>query len=375
MIRILHVMTAMNRAGAETMIMNLYRAVDRSNIQFDFAVSTTEHCDYDDEILALGGRIIRYPKYTGFNHFEYKKWWNDFFTRESEYKIVHGHIGSTASIYLKIAKKHGCYALAHCHSVGEIKSLKDVLYKVFSFSTRYIADYFIACSMKALKSRYGNKISNNKDIYTIIKNSIDVEQYRYSPDVSLQVRHELGIEDHTLVVGTVGRFTVAKNVFFIVDIVKKLKEQEKDFVFLWAGNGELKEPLEKYISENGLVDDIKLLGVRNDIPRLLQAFNVFILPSRFEGLPVVGVEVQAAGVPMLCSENVTQELKVTDCVSFLPINDAQIWVDSILEEKEFRRVDGASDDVIEAGYDVMSESKRLVALYKKALSDRIGEAK
>ena len=112
MIRILHVLTAMDRAGTETMLMNLYRSIDRDEIQFDFAVTATEHCDYNDEILSMGGKIIHYPKYTGKNHFAYKKWWNEFFRSHPEYKIVHGHIGSTASIYLKIAKNYGCYTNA-----------------------------------------------------------------------------------------------------------------------------------------------------------------------------------------------------------------------------------------------------------------------
>lgn len=367
-IRILHVLTAMNRAGTETMLMNLYRAVDRNIVQFDFAVTITEHCDYDDEIAELGGKIIRYPKYTGKNHFAYKKWWHDLYQAHPEYRIVHGHIGSTASIYLKIAKKYGRYTIAHSHSTSGGFGLHKILYKAYSYSTRYVADFFIGCSEAALVARYGKRVADNRKISTVLNNGIDVEKYTASSTIRTEVLHELGLDENTLVVGTVGRLTPQKNPLFILDILSVLREKEPGFRFIWAGTGEMKDEIEAGIIERGLQNNTLLLGVRNDIPRVLQAMNVFILPSKFEGLPVIGVEVQAAGVPMLCSDKVSPEVNMSKCVTFLPIDSTEPWVEGILKEKEYRRVTNASDDVIKAGYDIKATSQRLTDFYRSHYS-------
>ena len=363
-IRVLHVLTGMNRAGAETMLMNLFRAVDQDRVQFDFAVSSTKRCDYDDEIEALGGRIIHYPRYRGINHLTYKKWWNDFFRTNPVYKIVHGHIGSTASIYLAIAKRFGCFTIAHSHNANFSSGPHGYAYRVYSYSTRYIADFFIGCSTEALVSRYGKKVAYDRRISCLLNNGIDVEKYRYSASVREEVCRELQIKEGTLVVGTVGRFTKQKNPLFMVEIIEKLKSLTDDFVFLWVGTGEMTPEVKCTIDRKGLTGNVNLLGVRKDVPRLLQAMNVFILPSLFEGLPVVGVEVQAAGVPMLCSENVSLEVKITDCISFLPIRSSGLWAERILNEKSFRRVEGAADDVIRAGYDIKTTAEWLTEFYE-----------
>lgn len=236
-IRILHVLAAMDRAGAETMLMNIYRVIDREKVQFDFAVNTEKRCDYDGEIEALGGRIIHYPKYKGKNHFSYKKWWDKFFQQHSEYKIIHGHAGAAAAIYLKEAKKHGCYTIAHSHSVYDIKSLKTLLHRLYTFKTRYIADYFFGCSYIALSDRYGKRTAEDKSRSSVLNNGIDVKKYIYNPVVKHEVMKELNLPENAFVIGTVGRFIDAKNPFFIVDILHELKKECNDFIFLWTGGG------------------------------------------------------------------------------------------------------------------------------------------
>ena len=373
MLRILHVLTAMDRAGAETMLMNLYRAIDKDKIQFDFAVTAKDHCDYDDEILNMGGKIIHYPKYNGKNHFAYKKWWNEFFRSHPEYKIVHGHIGSTASIYLKIAKKHGCYTIAHSHSAGMGFGMHNILYRLYSHSTRYIADYFIGCSTEALIARYGRKVASDKARSIVLNNGIDTSKYAYSESIRKEMLSSLGLSESSFVIGTVGRLTEPKNPMFILDILSELKKSS-DFVFLWAGAGELRNDIETKIKELGLSDNVRLLGVRDDIPRLLQTLNVFILPSKFEGLPVIGVEVQAAGVPMLCSDKVSPEVKMSEYCKFLGIDSVSYWVEEILNERSFRRNLSGIDSVKSAGYDINTTSKWLTDLYMK-INDSITSKK
>ena len=362
-IRVLHVLTAMNRAGVETMLMNLYRFTERERVQFDFAVSASARCDYDEEILSLGGKIFRYPRYTVKNHFAYRAWWERFFRSHPEYRIVHGHIGSTASIYLKIAKRCGCITIAHSHSTGG-KSVHDVLYKLYSFPTRYIADYFFGCSEAALISRYGYSVAGQPEISRVLKNGIDAARYECTPAACGEARAALGLGADDFVLGTVGRFTEAKNCFFLVDILEALKREAPDFCFLWAGTGELAGRVEALIDDRGLRENVRLLGVRDDVPRLLQAMNVFLLPSKYEGLPVIGVEVQAAGVPMLCSDRVSPELKLGGGVRFLPIDNVKPWVVGILQEKTFRRIPNAAETVRLAGYDVRTTSAWLTEFYE-----------
>ena len=156
-IRILHVIGIMNRGGAETMIMNLYRNIDRSKVQFDFVENEGDTADFDEEILSLGGNIFHCPRYVGKNHLTYCRWWRDFFaSHKGVYAVVHGHIGSTAAIYLSIAKRHGAYTIAHSHSAG----FGSAMYRVFSYPTRYVADHFFACSRDAGISRYGKKVGS-----------------------------------------------------------------------------------------------------------------------------------------------------------------------------------------------------------------------
>ena len=146
-IRVLHVLTAMDLAGTETLLMNFYRNINRENVQFDFAVSATQECAYDREIEELGGYIFHYPRYKGTNHFAYKKWWEEFLDEHTEYHVVHGHIGSTAAIYLSIANKKGRYTIAHSHSTNSTVKINSIIYGLFSYPTRYIADYFFGCSL------------------------------------------------------------------------------------------------------------------------------------------------------------------------------------------------------------------------------------
>ena len=364
-IRILHVLNAMNRAGTETMLMNLYRSIDRNIIQFDFAVTAMQRCDYDDEIERMGGRIIHYPRYKGINHFAYKKWWNDFLKSHSEYHIIHGHIGSTAAIYLKIAKKYGRFTIAHSHSAGGNLTLQSFIYKLYSFNTRHIADFFIGCSYEALLNRYGKKVANDESKSCVLNNGVDTQKYIYNEQAFLDARAELGFNSNTFVIGTVGRFTEAKNPFFIVDILSELKTEISDFRFIWAGTGELFGQIKQYIKDKSLQDNVLLLGVRDDIPRIIQTLNVFILPSKYEGLPVVGVEVQAAGIPFLCSDQVSKEIDLSRCCKFISINSVKPWVEEILKEKKFRRIEDATNSIVSAGYDIHETSSWLIDLYYK----------
>ncbi len=365
-IRILHVLTAMNFAGTETLLMNLYRNIDRSQIQFDFAVTADHECAYDAEIQRLGGRIIHYPLYRGVNHFSYVSWWTHFFKNHPEYDIIHGHIGSTAAIYLHIANKFGRFTIAHSHSTSSHRvNLHDMLYCVFSYPTRYVADYFMGCSRDALIDRYGKGILKNKNHF-ILNNGIDARKYIYSKETRNNVREEIHISKDEIVIGTVGRLTPPKNPHFIIHMIQELEKREIKFKFLWVGigekEGEIRKALYKEL-ENGTVI---MTGARADVNRVLQAMDIFVFPSLWEGLGIAGIEAQAADLPTLCSRGLPEELSVTDRCCFLPMNDLNSWVEKIIEiikNGEYQPRKSRYEEIKANKYDIIDTANWLQNFY------------
>ncbi len=367
-ITVLQVLTKMDRSGAETMLMNLYRNIDRQRFRFIFAVSSTAKGHYDDEIIKLGGKIVHYPKYKIINHFIYKKWWKEYF-KKNTINIVHGHIGSTAAIYLSIAKKYNITTVAHSHNAIRGISIKNIIYKLYSYPTRYIADYLSGCSTDALIDRYGKKYALNKQKSYLIKNAINLEDYNYDEASTKKLKADLKISNDQIIVGTIGRLNKQKNPFFILKIVKKLVELNNNIVFIWIGQGSLKEKIYKQIKIYNLQNSIKLLGIRSDIPTVLNALDIFILPSRYEGLPVVGIEAQATGIPIVCSDTITKELKINNNIKYIPTKDPSIWANTILQMQGVKDIN-CKQNIENAGYDIKIAAKRLMEFYDKIESER-----
>lgn len=366
-IRILHVLYAMNYAGTETLLMNLYRNIDREIIQFDFAVCGEGPGDYDEEIRSMGGQLIHYPRYKGINHLSYVKWWEHFFENQNRYYIVHGHIGSTAAIYLSIARRHGCYTIAHSHATDNSKQfLKSKLYKLYSYPTRRIANYYMGCSMAALTDRYGKKIATDHSKSRVFFNAIDAEKFSYDASTRVAVRNEFHIPQDMIVLGTVGRITLQKNPHMILDIISGLKQTGLKFIFLWFGRGDLETEINKKISELQLEDVIIMGGVRNDIFRVLQAMDIFVFPSLWEGLGITCVEAQAADLKCFCSSTIPDEARITKKYTSLDIDAPDLWVSNIrkyiecgLEERKDRCA-----EVRKAGYDIKQQAYWLESFYK-----------
>ena len=202
-IRILHVIGGMNRGGAETMIMNFYRKIDRNKVQFDFMVNTKEKCDYNDEILSLGGNIYYIPKFNGLNFIQYKMSLRRFFKEHQEHKIIHGHIGSSAAMYLHVANKYNKFTIAHSHNTkNSNKTLKSFLWRVYSYPTRYIANYFFGCSLAAGIDRFGKKVVHSSD-FCVLNNAIDSKKFIFSDKTREEVRTDLSIQDK-FVIGHIG---------------------------------------------------------------------------------------------------------------------------------------------------------------------------
>lgn len=356
-IRVLHVVTHMNRGGLETMIMNYYRHIDRTKIQFDFLTHRDGKKDYDDEILSLGGRIYHLPSLNPFDKKGYLKKLDDFFREHKEYKIVHSHLDCMSAYPLKAAKKYGVpVRIAHAHSTSEER--KDLKYLIKIHSKRKIPQYatdLFACSKKAGEWMFGNKSFN------IMKNAIDAEKYLYNKKRAEEVRKELGIENK-FVVGHVGRFSIPKNHKFLIDIFKYIYMKKQNAVLLLVGEGTLQDEIKKKVKEEELEQDVIFLGLRNDVERIMQAMDVFVFPSLYEGLPVTLVEAQAAGLPCVISNEITKEINISSNIEFLGLNQsAQEWAENSLKDK--KRTEHADLLVKKSGFDIKKNVEWLTEQY------------
>ncbi len=329
MIRILHVLGGLDRGGAETMVMNLYRAIDKTQVQFDFITHTNRRQAYTEEIEKLGGKIYYFPKFKGINYFQLKGIWKKFFKDHPEYKILHSHVRSYASLYLPIAQKAGLKTIIHSHSTSNGKGLSSVVKRILQYPLRWQADYFFGCSKEAGVWLFGDKIVNSPK-YHILQNAIDTELYKFNSEIRKEYRKKLGLGDKKTFIH-VGRFHPAKNHAFLLKVFAEIHKQDTNTVLLLAGDGELRPEIERQISELDLKKDVLLLGSRSDVPKLLMSADCFLFPSVWEGFGMVAVEAQAAGLPCICSDRVPSSVKVTEFCKFISTDDLLTWVDMSLQ--------------------------------------------
>ena len=372
MIRILHVIGSMGSGGAEAIIMNIYRKIDRSKIQFDFVVHTKKKAFYDDEIRALGGKIYTAERYNVVNCFSYKRYWDDFFTKHPEYQIIHGHINSSAAIYLSSAKKHGRVAVAHSHATKNTeKSLKAWVFLLSTYPIRYIADYFWGCSRQAGIDRYGIKVVESERFH-VLKNGIAAEKYIYNAATRAKIRTEYNISDSTYVIGHVGRFTFAKNHAFLLDVFMKIHQIEPDSKLMLIGKGELEDDVRKKVRDLQLESSVIFVGQVKNVFDYLQAMDTFIFPSVFEGLGISLVEAQAAGLPCIVSENIQEEAKLPcGLVHTLNIHDgADAWAKMAMKLHGTERKNTFLA-VKDAGFNIQESAQMLAKFYEDILQNKI----
>ncbi len=303
-LRVLHVVVNMNRGGAETLIMNLYRNIDRKKVQFDFL--TCKPGIFDVEVKKMGGRVYRIPYISDVGHFQYIKELDEFFLDHQEYDIVHSHLDKMSGLVLRSAKKAGVRVrIAHSHSTKNEGGIISGLYKWYSgiFIEKY-SNIGVACSTSAAKWLFPR---NNKRTI-LIKNGIDTEQFKKSLDVKNVVRKELKISENTFVIGHVGRFTKVKNHTFLIDIFYEFHQKNKNSVLILIGDGPLREKIKEKIKILNLQQNVILPGIREDINRVIQAIDIIVFPSLYEGLPVTLVEAQSCGVSCLISDHISDEV-------------------------------------------------------------------
>lgn len=327
-IRIAHIIGKWLGGGVESVVMNYYRHIDRTKIQFDFI------CDKDstnipyDEIEQLGGRVILVPPYQ--KVFEYQKELIKIF-KDNNYKVVHSHINTLSVFPLRAAKKAGVpIRIAHSHSTTNKKEWKKNLVKQIlrPFSKVYATDY-MCCSELAGRWLFGNKEYDKGNVY-LLNNAIDLDKFKYDEKIRKEKRKELNIKDDTLVIGHVGRFVEQKNHRFLIDIFNEVHKQNENSILLLVGQGPLMEEMKEKVKTLGIEDSVKFLGQRNDANELYNAMDLFLFPSLYEGLGMVVVEAQVSGLPCVVSTKIPEIAKVTKKIVFINLeNNIKTWTEII----------------------------------------------
>lgn len=348
--------------GVEAVTINYYRNIDKNKVQLDFI------CDEDstnipyEEIERMGGKVIIIPSYS--KPFKYHKALKRVL-KEGNYKIIHSNINTLSVFSLFAAKCAGVpVRIAHSHSTTNKKEKKKNLMKQIlrPFSKVFATDY-MCCSELAGRWLFGNKEYDKGNVY-LLNNAIDLDKFKYNESLRKKQRKELGIKDDTLVIGHIGRFVAQKNHDFLIDIFNEIHKKNNNSILLLAGQGPLMEDIKNKVKELNLDDNVKFLGQRNDANELYQAFDVFLLPSLYEGLPVVGVEAQAAGLLCYLSDDMTKETKVLDITKFMSLNNTpEEWADNILDDvKKYKRID-TSKEMTAKNFNIKEEAKKLEEYY------------
>lgn len=358
-IRILHVVQRMEAGGTQALLMNIYRNIDRTKVQFDFLVEYPNKEFYDDEILKLGGKIYYSTVRTDFNILKFKNQLKNILRENPDYKIMHVHVSNIGYICFKIAKKMGVHTrIAHAHNNGSVHDAKYffrwILRKLFAL---YATDYY-ACSKEA-----GEYFFKGKD-YKVLNNAIDSERFVYNDEIRKKKRKELELENSFLV-GHIGRFHPQKNHKFLIEVFAKIKEKKDNAKLLLIGSGDLENNIKSQVRELNLQNDVIFLGNRNDVNELYQSMDIFILPSLFEGLGIVAIEAQASGTPIICSDRLPAEVEISSICKKISLNKStEEWADEAIKlaNTQDARMN-MQNKIIEAGFDIKFVAKDIQDFY------------
>lgn len=368
MIRVLHVIRTMNLAGAETFIMNVYRNIDREKIQFDFLLNTKEESAYTKEIDKLGGSIYYIPRFVGTNYFSYKKQCRSFFKNHHEHSIVHGHIGSSAPIYLPLAKKEGKVAIAHSHNTTPNNSIQNIVFNCLAKQVKGKADYYFACSPEAGLNRFGSTIPESEKFF-LINNGIETDLYRRDVTTIRESKIDIGTLKHPTFLH-IGRFTFQKNHSFLIEVFNQIVKSLPDALLLLVGEGEDLPAIQQKVSNLKLENNVKFLGLRTDIPNLIRASDVFLFPSLYEGLGIALIEAQTAGLPCIVSDGVPNAACISPKTHRLSLSSVKKWADCSIEAyQENKNI--TADCVLLAkkkGYDIKATAIWLSDFYTKLIN-------
>ena len=363
-IRILQVVPNMQQGGIENFIMNIYRNIDRNKVQFDFLVHYNREYFFDKEIKSLGGEIYHFPIMENPNILKYFLHLNKFFKKHTEYKVIHAHMASLAFFYLGIAKHNSIkIRIIHSHEKSFLKNIKGYI-KYFLFKlAKYNANYYFACSTEAGKYLFKNRT------FEIIPNAIDFEKFKYDYSIRYRLRKEMNLENK-FIIGHIGRFNSQKNHDFIIETFYECQKNINNAILMLIGCGELEDRIRKKVKDLNIENKVLFLGTRKDVNELYQTMDLFIMPSKFEGLPVSGIEAQVNGLQCIFSDNITREVDISKKSLFLPLDEI-LWKDKIIEQfNNQTRVMNYTSSLIDSSFDIKKLAKIIQERYVKLYNEK-----
>jgi glycosyltransferase EpsF len=362
--------SAMERGGAETLIMNIYRNLDRSKIQFDFVTHRTAKGDFEDEILSLGGKIFRIPSLGEDGPLKYIRNLVTIMSRES-YEAIHSHTDFQSGFPALAAKICGIKnRICHSHSNNwpQGRGTKaTVTLKILQTIIRFSATKYCSCSMEAAEFLFGKKLVEKSKV-NILRNGIDLSQFlNVDPSSREGVIKELHLNGDVKMIGHVGRFSESKNHFFILKVLQKLVVEDPYVIALLVGDGPLRDQVEIEAKRLGIMKNVRFLGVRDDIPKLMKAFDVFIFPSTFEGFGIVAIEAQSAGTPCVTSDAVPKTTDMgVNLITYVSLDeDLNMWTEQIKKAFEIKklRTQCIDDKILASGFDIRGIVPKWLSLY------------
>lgn len=362
MIKVLHIVSALNGGGVENLLLNYYTHMDKDRFKFDFIVHGDNIGALESNFKRLNSAIYHIPsKHESFlkNLSAMKQ-----IITDGNYDVVHVHQGTIGVFPMYYAKKAGVKVrINHSHIAYKEKTFFEKIIDILflPFLKKYSTHWF-ACGLDAGRFLWGDKAVENGKVI-VMNNAIDIDKFTFNADMRRRKRKELALDDK-FVIGNVGRFTYQKNHEFLIKIFSEIHQKDNSAVLLLIGEGEFEEDVKEQVKNLGLSEAVKFLGIRNDVPELLQAMDVFLLPSRYEGLPVVLVETQAAALKSVASDTITKEVKVTNYLDYISLErDPEYWANEVLRYRDGYERYNTSEEIKNGGYDIRLEAGKLEQIY------------
>ena len=367
-IRILYLLSSIDGGGVGKVLLTYLSRMDRERFVCDVACldSPNHKLLYHDGFKATTENIYFLGK-------SYPKRLRQFVAilKERKYHIIHCNLEEASAVYLLLGKLFGVKVrIAHCHLTTSPKTMGGKMKKILRPLLYAVTTEKYACGEMAFRHLWSGAEGGH-----IMTNAIDVEQFRYDSDDERSVREEFMIPDSNQIIGTVGRLSYQKNPSFIIGILQELKRREPRFTFLWVGDGEQAASLQEMCKRDGLGANVVFTGNRSDIPRLFNAMKVFVLPSLYEGLPIVGVEAQASNLYCLFADTITREIKLTDRAEFLPISTPSVWADRINDLMHEKCDRTAQPGIRNSRYDINVAVKCLETEYLQFYNEKYNKDK
>lgn len=360
-IRVMHCLGQLNTGGAETLVINVLRNIDREKFQFDFLLFDDEKGFYDDEVKKLGSQLFYTSHIRKVGIKKYLNQMIDFFKKQ-DIDVVHSHMDWQGGFIAYAAYKAGIHKIVvHSHAnqkMYETNAVYKLLIKLNKYLIRKYASDLCACSYEAGESLFG------KEKFEIVINGIDMKRY-INPDFDKvqELKSKFHIYENDIVLGNIGSFSKNKNQIFLVDILKDLIKINKDYKLILVGDGKLRHDIENDVKSCELQNNIVFTGVQEDIPEILQLFDIFLFPSIFEGLGIVAVEAQAASVPCLVSDSVPKKVTLDpNIIQFIPL-DKEIWCENIIRLVDTRNTNKKDINLLDCPFDITHTIHQFVSIY------------